>query len=247
MERAPMHPRATMTGRRPAHAQPTLPELYLGGAGLHTSSLEAVCGAVCACARDAVRAARQRDAQLRAARPAWYAHAPPHPGSAMHLQHGIRGTRHQVDILDPSSISSTAMHTAATRAIPLIAECMPWDPHAPATPACCKPHVRAASQGGKQLATRVHKLRLAKLPKYMLVNLGGGYWEYAHRLLLWCWLGPPPHGTEAVHLCNNPACLNPTHLTWVSDAGAAAACLEGCGMQGEGHACRKISGTVTNK
>ena len=65
----------------------------------------------------------------------------------------------------------------------------------------------------------------SKLPKikkplpYLKVKVAHDYYEYAHRLVLWAYNGPPPAGTEAVHLCNCKSCLNPAHLVWVSIMG----------------------------
>jgi hypothetical protein len=41
-------------------------------------------------------------------------------------------------------------------------------------------------------------------------------WEYAHRLVLWCYEGPPPDQERvvAMHSCNNKLCLCPAHLFW---------------------------------
>jgi HNH endonuclease len=40
--------------------------------------------------------------------------------------------------------------------------------------------------------------------------------ESAHRLVLWAYVGPPPvlGKYEALHLCGNKMCVNPTHLVW---------------------------------
>lgn len=42
--------------------------------------------------------------------------------------------------------------------------------------------------------------------------------ERAHRIVLWAIYGPPPEGIRrnlvVMHMCNNPACLNPEHLIW---------------------------------
>ena len=48
--------------------------------------------------------------------------------------------------------------------------------------------------------------------------------EYAHRVVLWADAGPPPSASmEVLHLCHNPRCLNPRHLTWGTHAQNMAA------------------------
>lgn len=72
-------------------------------------------------------------------------------------------------------------------------------------------------------------------PRYLRVQLAAGVHEYAHRLLCWLRLGPPPIHTatgqpmEATHLCNNKSCLNPYHITWVS-----ARCVRVCPCHSRG-------------
>ncbi|GBQ94957.1 hypothetical protein AA23498_2157 [Acetobacter nitrogenifigens DSM 23921 = NBRC 105050] len=41
---------------------------------------------------------------------------------------------------------------------------------------------------------------------------GGGVTEYAHRVALEQEIGPIPDGKMVMHLCNNPACTEPSHL-----------------------------------
>lgn len=42
--------------------------------------------------------------------------------------------------------------------------------------------------------------------------------EKAHRLVAWAVRGPPPEGTEVMHLCHNKSCLCPCHLQWGTHA-----------------------------
>lgn len=70
--------------------------------------------------------------------------------------------------------------------------------------------------------------------RYVRVALGGGVRGYAHRAVLFLICGPPPdiaaqaqrlgprwfrkhmRQLDAMHLCNNPSCINPLHLAWGS-------------------------------
>lgn len=44
--------------------------------------------------------------------------------------------------------------------------------------------------------------------------------EVAHRLVLWCTLGPTDPARDGIqmpvvmHICNNASCINPLHLVW---------------------------------
>jgi hypothetical protein len=78
------------------------------------------------------------------------------------------------------------------------------------------------------------KVRQAKhmqvITKYLKLQLGSIVFgrghrkpvrEWAHRVVLWAVYGPPPCGMAkpvAMHICNNPACLNPEHIIWGEDA-----------------------------
>jgi hypothetical protein len=55
-------------------------------------------------------------------------------------------------------------------------------------------------------------------------------WEYVHRLVLWCYVGPPRGEIDdsitlnvCMHICSNPLCLNPRHLYWGDRASNAKA------------------------
>ena len=56
---------------------------------------------------------------------------------------------------------------------------------------------------------------------YMEVYIGRSasnlpVYEYGHRLVAWCMLGPPPAEHEVMLTCRNPKCLSPLHLKYVT-------------------------------
>lgn len=90
-------------------------------------------------------------------------------------------------------------------------------PQARLLPEACRLHPTS------KLYTRSPATRHAArgVRRYMRVHLAAGVHEYAHRLLAWLRLGPPPlhpatgRPLEAVHTCENKCCLNPYHIVWV--------------------------------
>ena len=68
--------------------------------------------------------------------------------------------------------------------------------------------------------------RFVSTSRYLKVMLGDPasklhFSEYAHRLLLWVLVGPPPPGPdgkplECIHCCDQKCCLNPLHLVWAT-------------------------------
>jgi hypothetical protein len=87
-------------------------------------------------------------------------------------------------------------------------QCIPYNP------------VRVAAQQGmyaQHSKQQVGKSRV-KVFGYLEVKLASGrVWEYAHRLVLWAFDGPPTaQYPEAMHTCNNKMCLNISHLHWGS-------------------------------
>lgn len=59
-----------------------------------------------------------------------------------------------------------------------------------------------------------------KLKGYGRIGLGSRRdgAAYAHRIVCEVAHGPPPPGGQARHLCGVPACCNPDHLSWGSQA-----------------------------
>lgn len=48
---------------------------------------------------------------------------------------------------------------------------------------------------------------------YGRMSVGGGKTQYAHIVSYEVHFGPVPEGREVRHMCNNPPCCNPLHLT----------------------------------
>ena len=88
---------------------------------------------------------------------------------------------------------------------PLAGSCMPVDTAA----------VRAAAHMWRDAAGYVNmSLGIVR------GRAGPHFSERAHRIVTWSMYGPPPTTLEmpvVMHLCDNPACLNPEHMVWGED------------------------------
>lgn len=94
--------------------------------------------------------------------------------------------------------------------------CLCWDPKSACVVRGMSEHRDAATGSCTRTRTRTQQLAAAARPKYLKVHVAHNYTEYAHRLVLWLFDGPPKKDDrEATHLCNNRACLNPAHIVWV--------------------------------
>lgn len=71
------------------------------------------------------------------------------------------------------------------------------------------------------VSTRTKRRNGKELPYYTMIRLGidaqGSRVSIdVHRLVCWLERGPPPtpEQSEAMHMCNNAACINPYHMRW---------------------------------
>lgn len=97
----------------------------------------------------------------------------------------------------------------------------PWSAWLCNTYSKCNVESSRAKNGG------LRSIACLKQNRYLQVLLGYSYgkaapvYEYAHRIVLWAFCGPPPARDAgqvghkiAMHACDNPACLCVAHLSW---------------------------------
>jgi hypothetical protein len=77
---------------------------------------------------------------------------------------------------------------------------------------------------------------------YGIIGVGGHGTVRAHRLAYKLFVGPIPEGKQVLHRCDNPGCINPSHLWIGMDAdNQADSVAKGRHARGESHGRSKLS------